>query len=599
MCGMAISQLIKHFLVIFILFFSSLFGDIEKVNYNQLSKNEKYALKIFLLNLIEDSEGGYVLFNQKPICITGFEFKDPFCVDTERHQEAVALRAGSSIWKKLNKEHSDIIIHISQNIDPQIPQFTHILVINKPLFYTVVNKNLSLFQYVLGPSITPEKLFEKLVCEDQPFHALLKYDKTLIGIILGFGTENSLYASRVENIYESSNKENIPFLPSTLIQKEFNEEYLPFPPTFGFKTSKEEAETFLKRFTVSSPKLNKNKPRFVFGLLKDELENKKLIFDLEEAQNKIQELIESKYFEAEVFKKTLVKNLLNSSDQNKLNLNKKINTHEIEKIIAKGILESLKDYDFEYFPYFLEGMQNLDLQNLEVERPAYFPHYVSNFIEAKENLKTANEYFQTLDNNKDVQCIEPLKLYYKTLKIDENHKKINHGSLVTLTYSIYSSLGQCLSQNSKVVINLKNTISGFAHGVQKMAIGETRKIYIHPSLAYNYDIDSLSINKCCYLKAIVTLHEIQNEIPLSELKPINLDFLFDPEFIKRAQENYKNALRVKGATIAFHLKKSREINLSKIRDHIMKLYPGEVTTTSEEQDLINNIHWNIYFNDNG
>ena len=586
----------KHFLILFLLFFHNLFGELHKVNYDQLSEREKYAVKIFLQDLMEDSEGGYVLFNQKPVCVTAYEVKDSFFVNNERHKESVALKEGSAIWKKLNKNKSDIIIHVSQSKDPQIPQFTHILVINKPLFHQIVQKNLSLFQYILGPSVTPQKLLEELVCEDQPFHALLKYDKTLIGIILGFGTENSLYASRVENIYEASLKENIPFLSPNLVQKEFDQEYLPFPPTFGFKTTNEEFETLFGKMSISSPKLNQEKPCFVFGLLKDSIENKKLISDLEHVQDKIQKLIKSENFEAIVLMKTLVENhSLYSSNKNGLSLDEEINDKEINEIIAKGILESLKYYDFKYFSCFLEGFQNTDLQNLEVERSAYSPHYISDFIEAKENLKIANEYFQSLDNNKDFLCIEHLKLYYKTLKINENNKKINNGSLVTLTYSIYSPLGHCLSECSEEIVNLNNTIQGFAYGVRKMTIGETREIYIHPTLAYNSNQDALFINEYCYLKVVVTLHEIHNETSLSELKPVNLDYLLDPEVIKINQENYKNGLRVKGATIASHLRKSKEINLAKIINHLVILHVSDVTTTSEEQDIINKMHWNIYF----
>lgn len=129
-----------------------------------------------------------------------------------------------------------------------------------------------------------------------------------------------------------------------------------------------------------------------------------------------------------------------------------------------------------------------------------------------------------------------------------------------------------------------------------MVKGETREFYIHPTLAYDCDLDDLSINEGCYLKAIVTLHEIHNEIPVLQLKPSNLDFLFDPGVMKRTEENYQNALRVKGATIASHLMKSKEVDLSKVRDHLSRLYINDVTTTKQEEDLINHINWNIYFN---
>jgi len=99
---------------------------------------------------MEDSEVGHVLFNKKPVCITGYESKDLFNVWTLRHKEAVSLKEGVAVWKKISKSKSDISFHVTQNLDPQLSEYTHILVIDEPLFHETINKNISLFQYVLG-----------------------------------------------------------------------------------------------------------------------------------------------------------------------------------------------------------------------------------------------------------------------------------------------------------------------------------------------------------------------------------------------------------------------------------------------------------------
>ena len=54
----------------------------------------------------------------------------------------------------------------------------------------IVKSNLPLFQYILGPEVTPEKLLTKLTDPNESFHNVLNENKTLIGILLGFGTHN-------------------------------------------------------------------------------------------------------------------------------------------------------------------------------------------------------------------------------------------------------------------------------------------------------------------------------------------------------------------------------------------------------------------------
>lgn len=585
-----------YFLVLAVFLFGSVFGEIE-----ELSNDEKISLKTFLRVLFEDSEAGYVLFNKKPICIHGYFFNDPFRVDSENYKESIALKKGARVWKKINNKNSDTIIHISETKDPQIPGYAHVLVINKPLFHQVVNENLSLFQYILGPLTTSQKLLDALVVEDHPFHALLKYDKVLIGIILGFGTQNSIFESRMENIFEASDKENPPFLYANSIYREFEQEHLPFPSSFGFKTTQEEVKNYFENLVVSSQNLQEKKPNFIFGWHKEDVKNKKRIADLEETQDKIQKLLHSENFEINILEKLIGKNDFLKSRATNFSPTESINfkNYEINKVIAKGLWEFLQHDIHAYLPYFMEGMKNPDSITLKVDRLAYFSNYLTDYIEAKENLEKANSYFQSLNNSKDLQSVLLNKLYYKTIDVDEN-KITCKGSLVTVTYSIYSPLGHHISDGFHEEVNLKNTIPGFAHGVMGMHIGETREIFIHPSLAYGFD--SSDLDKCIYLKATVTLEKVHNEGTLPEIKPLNLDFLLDAEVLKSREINYKNGLMAKGAMISSHLKKCKEIDTSVVRDYLMKFYHNKKEyepTTQDEQGLINDVHWQIYFSTAG
>jgi FKBP-type peptidyl-prolyl cis-trans isomerase len=580
----------RHLFFLAIFFFGSAFAE------TSLNEQEKKSLSVFLRVLTEDSEAGYVLYDSKPICIHGYRVQDSFSVQSANHRESVALKEGAQVWKGLKKEKSDILIHISQKEDPEIPNCIHVLVINVPLFHRVINENLSLFQYVLGPSITSQDLLNALIIEGKPFHALLKYDKALIGILLGFGTQNSLYGSRVENLMENSLIRHPPFLSRDSIHQEFDQEYLPFPANHGFKTAQGELDAYWQDFAVSSENLQEKKPNFIFGWVKKDEKNKTLLSELENAQQKIQKLLKSENFERDLLGKIIGNSELLSSkhtdDSSGQAAPSKMDKQEVNRIVAKGLWEFLRHDHFDYLPYFIEGLDASDVQKPLVERLAYFSTYLHDFLEAQNNLKAASAYFEGMHDNREFHCMVPFKLYYKTIETAEASERSCKGSLVTVTYSLYSPQGHHLSSGHNKIINLKNTISGFAQAIQGMRIGETREIFIHPALSYGFD------DKCRYLKAVVTLEDIHNEIRIPEMKALDLDFLFDPAVWQTRETHYKNGLTAKGAAIASHLRKHPEIDLAEVKNHLLAFYRTKqaFTSTSEaEQDVINHVHWTIYW----
>jgi len=564
----------------------SLFAHAETKN-QTLTDTEKKVLTVFLKTLFEDTETGYAFFNEKPVCTCGYSLKDSLLITESHHKTDVALKEGVSLFKKIDTTSSDIFLLFSKENEPSLSRYGYILAINKPLFLSVVNENLSLFQYVLGPDVTSEKLLHAILQEHQPFQSLLKHDKVLIGILLGFGLENSLAVSRLENIHEALGKERPPFL-TQLAQKVTDLEYLPIQPSFGYQSVLTESEN-TKKIEMSSVKLATEKPPFFMGIIKDLDSNKELIQKLEAAQKKVQDLISSKDYENFALE-TLKMTPCCTGDVAKKS------TSNMDNIIARGIWETLKNYDSAYLDFFVEGMKNPDMEKLKIDRSAYDPNYLAEIREAKENLLQANGLFQSLNIDKKYSCISPFKLYYRVLETDKNAIKKPQGSLVKITYSIYSPLGHCLGKGSNEIVNLNNTVSGFAHGLQGMKINETREIVIHPTLAYGFTTRHL--DKCLYLKAVVTLHDVLNEEPLFEMSPTDLDYVFDENVMKLREEAYKNVLREKGAKLASHLRKSQEITLAKIIGHLTEFSQSNkeyVPTTEIEQELINKIHWNIYF----
>ena len=129
-----------------------------------------------------------------------------------------------------------------------------------------------------------------------------------------------------------------------------------------------------------------------------------------------------------------------------------------------------------------------------------------------------------------------------------------------------------------------------------MKQGETRKIYIHPALAYGIHTP---YEKGAPLKAIVTLLDVEKSgETFSTLTALDVSFLESEEFIKKIKERYKNTLIWRGDLIGSHLKKSKDIDLGLVKHNLQELSEGKENfskLTPAEETLVNRVHWNIYF----
>ncbi len=586
---MGIIKGMRYRLILLIIFLSQSYCGYAGLT---LSSEESAVLRQFFRALTQESEAGYVFFNKKPVCIDGYFYKDVFAVNSPAHKQSVALRAGAYIWKQLVDKNSDITVHICDKEDPGIPGYIHVLVVNVPLFHRIINENLSLFQHVLGPAVTSNNLLDALISNSQTFHSLLKDDKVLIGEILGFGIQNSLYVSRMENIQEAFETNIPPFLHCESIVQQYEHEYLPFPPSFGFKSANAELNNFQEKVTLSSEKLTQKNPEFIFGWLKDSKKEQNFVSDLENTQVKIQTFLKSPSFLEKTLEMLTGKQFQIAKKQE---FQFQFGKDRINKLVARGLWESIQNYDKEFLSYFIKGMENPNISCSEIPRLAYFPGYRREVIGAKNNLERTADLFRSFEKEQNVTCIIPQMLYYKTLK--RSHNKIECiGPLVSLEFSIFSPLGHCLNYQPNRLVNLKNTIPGFAHGVKGMKVGETREIFIHPSLGYGFET---SLDKCISLRAIVTLLEShESHDAFLPVESIDLSFLLDENTLIERTENYKAVLIDKGKQISDHLKKNPQVDLVSVCEHLKNFQsnPEEfVPTTDEEQALINQVHWNIYF----
>ncbi len=556
-----------------------------------LSLTQQAVLKVFVETLLEHSESGYAVLNKKPVCVEGYFSKDPLPVNSTTHRQSTALRAGAGIWKDLVDSPSDVIIHICNREDPRIPGYIHVLVINIPLFHQVVNESLPLFQYVLGPAVTSQALLDALLSNRQTFYSLLKGDKVLIGKLLGYGEQNSLYIARKENIQEAMDEDVPPFQSASLIRQDYNEEFLPFSPSFSFKSIGDEINTLQSQTTTSSTKLITQTPQFVFGWVKSSDNSRKIISELENTQDLINKSLLSSLSLEEILQKFGKKN----HTFRKNNSDSFITQHDINEVMAKAVWEAIQTYDSDYLPYFFEGLKATESQG-SGDRLARFPAYRRTFLEAKANLQEADELFERLKLDSNYRTVIPAKLSYRMIKSGNGDVKCK-GCHVSLSYSIFSPMGHCLATEANVVINLKNTIPGLALGVKGMQLGETREILIHPTLAYGFET---SLDKCIYLRAIVGLIDIKNNSEFDlKINQLDLGYVKSNDYLKKIEDNYRKAIVERAVDIARYLRKCDKLNLSLIENHLRSYHVTGVVKsplTYDEQDLVNQIHWKIYFN---
>lgn len=446
-----------------------------------LSSQQSLVLEKFFRTMIEDSEGGYVLFGEKPVCIHGYCVEDYFFQRSERHKDSVNLREGALIWKNIkvtNITNQNIIIHIYDQQDIVAVNYIHILFINRKLFLETAQANLPLFQYVLGPNVTPISLLNKLVEPNESFHKVLRNDKVLIGILLGYGTQNSLYVSRIENIGEScfasenppyrSNKSKFENMPkeceNMLLIKSEKKLKKVFPqPSFGYFSLEEEIQSLNHQVDVSSRTLTTQSPPFIFGRLKNDNETSNLIQRLEKTQKYIRNLITSKNFLKDIlhiiypnegFK---ISNGLESNlpfDESEQNL--------LPYLIGANIYKVMQLEDKTYQDAFIQGMKDVDMGNEcrieDVDTIQYAR--LKSLSQIYDNLQVAETYFNKLDNISGVICVSPLKLYYRIVQ-EGKGVQLDNDTQVILHYTIKTPDDQILVDTWKggkpLQVNLADT----------------------------------------------------------------------------------------------------------------------------------------------
>lgn len=306
-----------------------------KAKLETLSEEQLSTLEVFFRILLTKSQGGYVLYGNKPLCLEAFPYREEGSIFLAKwiHIFSVELKRGALLWKELglDKYCKNYHLLVSENLTNE---WQDLLLINRRELFSSIEKNLVLFQYTLGPNINSEYLIDLLQNPQNNFSSIIQNDKTLIGVLLGYGTQNAMHCSRIENIKENRCSK----------------------PSCGFKTTEEEVDWLETRFSLSTDFSEEKSPLLPWFGCYDQNESKFLIDHYKKTQKEIIKILKSpnflekvlsRMFEEKVFLKPYDRSISPPLPDRQ----------ELIVAIAQSIWFSIAEKDFEYVSSFIQGMQ--------------------------------------------------------------------------------------------------------------------------------------------------------------------------------------------------------------------------------------------------
>lgn len=104
--------------------------------------------------------------------------------------------------------------------------------------------------------------------------------------------------------------------------------------------------------------------------------------------------------------------------------------------------------------------------------------------ECKANLKEAEEFLAAHSKDKDIIVLEQDKLQFKQM-VKGSGKECELEDTPIISYKGTYLNGEVFGESKKAEpISLQDTLAGFRKAIVGMKVGEKRKVYIHPDLAY-------------------------------------------------------------------------------------------------------------------
>ena len=154
---------------------------------------DRSALEGFFRILLLEEGGAYVLFGDKPVAFTAYFHSCEWNIRSKKrwdyYSENQKITNGWKTWKKYqNLFPSD---HFALECRAFGDGRSEICLINRKKWVQIVQDNLTYFRSVLGGEVDPANLLNDYLEGNTALFNLFHKHHVLLGIVLGFGTQNA------------------------------------------------------------------------------------------------------------------------------------------------------------------------------------------------------------------------------------------------------------------------------------------------------------------------------------------------------------------------------------------------------------------------
>ncbi len=457
----------------------------------ELSPGQRKLLTDFLRTMVE-SYSGYTVYGDKPMALEGYAIY-PFGATFAPFPSTISKIKGIELWKDLNvplhdKEYLFVIFHANK--------YCHLVSINRRAFLKTVNENISLFRYVLGPSLTAENLLQNLIDAGDDFYHVLKDDNALLGILLGYGTQNSINHARDEIVIDANGctrTDKFPFLSQTMLM---HCSQLPkaaiHTPSLGFQTLNQEHKMFEESMKISRDlKPFQEYPIPFFTCDPNSKETQDLLTTYEQNRKAVIRALE----EDDFLEQTLCKLFTTTSGTVEVSripeerdLFMQEDPEEMVSVLTSWIHRLIKwEGGGPLSKAYLRGITDRE-ENKQAITASPHPMLMwqtERDLRCAENLAKADIFFKRLNENQHLTTLIPNRVLYRTLSEGSKRPLSRRAKSVTFHYS-FRFQGETKYRDCGTVQQerLEYLIPGIANVLIGMKPGEERRVFIHPSYGY-------------------------------------------------------------------------------------------------------------------
>lgn len=470
-------------------------SEIKKI-LGSLPNEQKNALRYFTQGILTSatSHVGYVLYGDKPMCIAAInEFSripNPMPSDFE---DIIGMN-GFEFLKELNISPNDKKYPF---VECKTGGLRHFIFINRNRFVEVVNKNISLFRYILGRTLTAESFLEELLKSGNGFYDVFNWNKLVLGILLGYGTQNALIVSREEDLLCQLNDTRMFFPFDTY------ENFIAFQqsPSLGFSTVDEELGFLQSSFQSSTEiKYFDYCPIPHFGCDPGLIETTNLLHVYERNRMDIIKVVEEENVLSNFIERLCTTVLDQVSPPSVLPLKNSISDFNDNQIMQKfadsvalHVLDECEcDSHFKkeaLIGSFLKGIKH-NQKGGSCEDPEWWRQSFGSDRKYYRYayMNEAQKLLLEVATQNDVVTLLPNYIYYKVLLAGKGLPSTNNTKNATFNFTLFLDDGTFLDCGSLKKVDLDKLIPGIAYSIIGMTKGEVREVHIHPKYGYGWPL---------------------------------------------------------------------------------------------------------------